>query len=61
VTPSQAALNWLLNVHGEIVVAIPGATSATQAADNAGAMNFMLTEDDLAYLGEVSARFRYRE
>lgn len=61
VTPSQAALNWLLNFHGECVVAIPGATSAAQAADNAGAMDFRLSDDDLEYLGEVSARFRYRD
>jgi len=61
VTPSQAAINWLLNVHGENVVVIPGATSAAQAADNAGAMDFMLSNDDRAYLGEVSSRFRYRE
>ena len=60
-TPSQAALNWLLNFHGEGMVVIPGATRAEQARDNAGAMNFKLSDDDLAYLGEVSARFRYRD
>jgi aryl-alcohol dehydrogenase-like predicted oxidoreductase len=56
-TPSQAALNWLLNFHGECVVVIPGATSAEQARENAGAMDFRLSEDDLAYLDEVSAGF----
>ncbi len=61
VTPSQAALNWLLNFNGECVVVIPGATTAAQARDNAGAMGFKLSDDDLEFLGEVSARFRYRE
>lgn len=59
-TPSQAALNWLMNFHGESVIVIPGATSPDQAADNAGAMNFKLSADDLAYLDEVSAKFRHR-
>ena len=59
-TPSQAALNWLMNFHGECVVVIPGATSPVQAGDNAGAMDFKLSGDDLAYLDEVSAKFRHR-
>lgn len=59
-TPSQAALNWLMNFHGENVVVIPGATSPVQAGDNAGAMDFKLSGDDLAYLDEVSAKFRHR-
>jgi aryl-alcohol dehydrogenase-like predicted oxidoreductase len=59
-TPSQVALNWLMNFHGESVVVIPGATSPDQAGDNAGAMDFKLSDDDLAYLDEVSAKFRHR-
>jgi aryl-alcohol dehydrogenase-like predicted oxidoreductase len=59
-TPSQVALNWLMNFHGESVVVIPGATSPDQAGDNAGAMYFKLSDDDLAYLDEVSAKFRHR-
>jgi aryl-alcohol dehydrogenase-like predicted oxidoreductase len=59
-TPSQAALNLLMNFHGESVVVIPGATSPEQAGDNAGAMDFKLSGDDLAYLDEVSAKFRHR-
>lgn len=59
-TPSQVALNWLMNFHGDSVVVIPGATSPDQAADNAGAMDFKLSGDDLACLDEVSARFRHR-
>ncbi len=60
-TPSQAALNWLMNFHGESVVVIPGATSPEQAGDNAGAMDFKLSGDDLAHLDEVSSKFRYRD
>ena len=57
VTPSQIALNWVINVQGEIVVSIPGATKVGQASDNAGTMNFELSVDDLGYLSEVSSSF----
>jgi len=57
-TPAQVALNWVINFHGEAVVAIPGASKVGQAADNAGAMNFRLTEEELARLDEVSRAFR---
>lgn len=60
VTPSQAAINWVINFHGEGVVAIPGATSVRQAEDNAGAMGFTLREDDLALLDEASRSFMFR-
>ena len=57
VTPSQIALNWVINAHGERVVTIPGATKVGQAADNAGAMNFELSDDDIHYLNDVSDLF----
>jgi len=57
VTPSQIALNWVINVQGETIVTIPGATKVGQATDNAGAMKFELSEDDLGYLNEVSSSF----
>ncbi len=60
-TPSQAALNWLMNFHGDTIVVIPGATSVGQARDNAASMNFRLSDEDLAYLDEVSANFKYRD
>jgi aryl-alcohol dehydrogenase-like predicted oxidoreductase len=53
-TPAQVALNWLIHAHGETVVAIPGASSAPQASNSAGAMDFRLTADDLAQLDGVS-------
>jgi aryl-alcohol dehydrogenase-like predicted oxidoreductase len=55
VTSSQIALNWLINSHGETVVAIPGATKESHAKENAGAMTFSLTADDLSQLDKKSA------
>jgi len=54
VTLAQVALNWLLNAHGDTVVAIPGASKVTQAEQNAGAMNFRLTDEEMARLDTVS-------
>jgi aryl-alcohol dehydrogenase-like predicted oxidoreductase len=55
-TIAQVALNWLINFNGEIVVTIPGATRAHQAEENAGAMKFRLSDDEMAQLDEVSRR-----
>ena len=38
VTISQVALNWLVNFHGDTVVAIPGASKPQHAHESAGAM-----------------------
>ncbi len=58
VTPSQIALNWLINSHGETVVAIPGATKESHAKENAGTMTFSLTAEDISLLDTKSALFR---
>ena len=58
VTPSQIALNWLINFHGETVVAIPGATKESHAKENAGAMTFTLSDDDMYLLDKKSFLFR---
>jgi len=58
VTPSQVALSWVINIQGPLVVAIPGATSAEQARDNAGAMDVRLSQDDLERLSAISAGFK---
>jgi aryl-alcohol dehydrogenase-like predicted oxidoreductase len=58
VTSSQIALNWLINFHGDTVVAIPGATKESHARENAGAMTFSLTAEDLSLLDKNSALFR---
>lgn len=58
VTSSQIALNWLINFHGETVVAIPGATKESQAKENAWAMTFSLTAEDLSLLDQKSSIFK---
>ncbi len=54
VTIAQVALNWLIYYNGEIVVTIPGATKVSQAEENAGAMQFRLTDDEMSQLDELS-------
>ncbi len=46
-TPSQVALRWLIE---KGTVPIPGAKSAAQATENAGALGWSLTSDDMADL-----------
>jgi diketogulonate reductase-like aldo/keto reductase len=58
VTPSQVALNWLIHYHGNTVVAIPGATKEIHAKENAGAMSFRLSDEDMERLDKVSAIFK---
>ncbi len=55
---SQIALNWAIQFHGDMVVAIPGATKAEQAKDNADSMKFKLTKDELDYLDKISSPFK---
>jgi diketogulonate reductase-like aldo/keto reductase len=50
--PSQVALRWVIQQPN--VLPIPGAKNARQAADNAGALSFTLTESDLRTLNDVS-------
>ena len=57
-TPSQVALAWLLQFHGDTVVAIPGATKAHHVDDHVGAMALTLAPKELASLDERSRAFR---
>jgi aryl-alcohol dehydrogenase-like predicted oxidoreductase len=57
VTPSQIALNWLINFQGETVVAIPGASNVHHAQESADAMRFKLAEEEMARLQELSRDF----
>jgi aryl-alcohol dehydrogenase-like predicted oxidoreductase len=57
-TPTQVALNWVIWFNGDLVVTIPGATKAEQAAENAAAMRFRLSDSELARLDELSRQFR---
>lgn len=56
VTIAQVALNWVINYKGEIVVAIPAATKVSQAEENAGAMKFQLSAEEMARLDEESRK-----
>ena len=51
-TMAQVALNWLINQEG--VIPIPGAKTATQVQDNAGALGWSLTPPDLTELDAAS-------
>ena len=57
VSITQVALNWLVNFHGETVVAIPGASKVEHAEGNAGAMDFNLSPDEMACIDELSRQF----
>ena len=46
-TPSQVALAWLI---AQGAVPIPGAKNRAQAEQNAGALGWRLTDDELALL-----------
>jgi aryl-alcohol dehydrogenase-like predicted oxidoreductase len=50
-TPAQVALNWLIC---KGAVPIPGAKNAAQAEQNAGALGWRLTPDDVAALDRLS-------
>ncbi len=57
-TAAQVALNWLIHFQGDSVVTIPGVTGVAQAQENAGAMSFTLSGDELRELDELSRSFR---
>lgn len=54
VTPAQVSLNWTIHSHGDCVVVIPGASSIQQAEENAGAMDFHLTDSEWKDIDEQS-------
>jgi|TARA_B100002049_G_scaffold218773_1_gene186109 diketogulonate reductase-like aldo/keto reductase len=53
-TPSQVALNWLIK---RDTLPIPGVKSALQAADNAAAMQWDLTESEFDALNRATIDF----
>jgi aryl-alcohol dehydrogenase-like predicted oxidoreductase len=52
-TNAQVALNWLI---AKGALPIPGAKTAAQAQENAGALGWSVTEDQIAKLDEASDR-----
>lgn len=55
-TPSQVALRWL--IENPIVLPIPGAKNGRQAMDNAGALSFSLTSEEVEMLSEATMAWR---
>ena len=58
VTIGQAALNWVIHVHGETVVAIPGASKVSHAREAAGVLDLRLTDEEMAQLNALTERYR---
>jgi aryl-alcohol dehydrogenase-like predicted oxidoreductase len=56
VSVAQVALNWEVSFHGDMVVAIPGATKKAQAEQSAGAVGFKLSKTELARIDELSRK-----
>lgn len=55
-TPSQVALRWL--IENPIVLPIPGAKNGEQAMDNAGALTFSLTAEEVESLSQATLAWR---
>ncbi len=55
-TPSQVAIRWL--IENPIVLPIPGAKNSKQAIENAGALTFSLTSEEVAALGQATMAWR---
>jgi aryl-alcohol dehydrogenase-like predicted oxidoreductase len=55
-TSSQVALRWL--IENPIVLPIPGAKNGQQAIDNAGALTFSLTLDEIESLNQATMAWR---
>jgi diketogulonate reductase-like aldo/keto reductase len=55
-TPSQVALRWL--IENPIVLPIPGAKNGRQAAENAGALSFSLTQKEVEMLNQATMDWR---
>ena len=55
-SPSQIALRWL--IENEIVLPIPGAKNSKQAAENAGALSFSLSQEEVEALNQATVAWR---
>jgi diketogulonate reductase-like aldo/keto reductase len=54
--PSQVAIRWL--IENPIVLPIPGAKNGKQAMDNAGALTFSLTAEEVESLNQATMAWR---
>jgi aryl-alcohol dehydrogenase-like predicted oxidoreductase len=55
-TPSQVAIRWL--IENPVVLPIPGAKNGKQALDNAQALKFSLTAQEVDALGQATLAWR---
>jgi aryl-alcohol dehydrogenase-like predicted oxidoreductase len=55
-TPSQVAIRWL--IENPIVLPIPGAKNSKQATENAGALTFSLTPEEVEALSQATMAWR---
>jgi diketogulonate reductase-like aldo/keto reductase len=55
-SPSQVALRWL--IENEQVLPIPGAKNSRQAAENAGALSFTLSPEEIESLNQATKAWR---
>ncbi|WP_408640729.1 aldo/keto reductase [Salipaludibacillus keqinensis] len=56
VSETQIALNWLIHYHGNTVVAIPGASKKHHAKENIGALQFILSDEDMDAIEQASRK-----
>jgi aryl-alcohol dehydrogenase-like predicted oxidoreductase len=57
-TPAQIALSWLISYHGDLVVAIPGATKVHHAVESARAMEIRLTDEEISLVDNITKKFK---
>jgi aryl-alcohol dehydrogenase-like predicted oxidoreductase len=55
-TPSQVAIRWL--IENPVVLPIPGAKDGKQAFENAGALSFSLTSEEIKMLDQATLAWR---
>ena len=53
-SPSEIALSWAIKFHGDVIVAIPGATKTEHAQQNIGTLKLKLTGEEMASLDKES-------
>jgi aryl-alcohol dehydrogenase-like predicted oxidoreductase len=58
-TPSQVALRWL--IENPLVLPIPGAKNSQQATENAGALLFSLTPEEVEALSQATLAWRDKQ
>ena len=55
---SEVALSWAVNYHGDVILAIPGATKTEHVYQNIGALTLKLTPEEIASLDQESRRIK---